>query len=117
MKRLLTVVFAGVLVGLVGWAVAQPPGPGDEPPVRLKKKEKLDKPDPKKPDPEKPDPMAEKPKKKPRLDDDLDPRDDPKLPPPVVTESNEREIMQRLARNTRLSEEKLGNRELGEGTR
>jgi hypothetical protein len=113
-RRLVAMLFLGCGLVLAGWA--QPPsGDTQEPPVRLKKKKKTQPEQP--PDkPERPETQPEL-KKKPKLDEDadLDPRDDLKLQ--GKQESEEDEILQRIARNTRLSEEKLANREVGEGTR
>jgi hypothetical protein len=83
--------------------------------VRLKKKNKPAAPPEAKP--EQPQPPAEPPKPKPKFDDqaELDPRDD--LKPQPAEEPERNEILERLAKNTRLSEEKLANRELGEGVR
>jgi hypothetical protein len=93
-------------------ATQAPSGDTQEPPVRLKKKKKAQ---PEQP-PDRPESQPE-PRKKPKLDEDadLDPRDDLKLQ--GKQESDEDELFQRIARNTRLSEEKLANRETGEGTR
>ena len=54
---------------------------------------------------------------KPKLDEEerLDPKDDLKLP--AGETRDEQEILERIARNARTSEDRLGNRELGEGTR
>src|SRR6185436_3305250 len=112
--------------------LAQPPGSdGQGPPVRLKRKKprtqeeppprpekKVEQPDPA----EKPDP-AEEPKKKPdglrkpKLDEEerLDPKDDLKLP--GGEQQDEHEILERVARNARTSEERITHRELGESTR
>ena len=115
MKRYLAAFLLGAFL-LSSWALAEPPaGDAPEPPVRLKKKKKAqpevppDKPEVK---PEKPEP-----KPKPKLDEDpqLDPRDDVKLP--RNEEDSESDIMRRLTKNARLSEEKLAKRETGEGTR
>jgi hypothetical protein len=111
-------IFASLLLGfgIVLAGSAQPPsGDTQEPPVRLKKKKKAQPEQP--PDkPERPEQQPEV-KKKPKLreDGDLDPRDDLKLE--GKQESEEDQILERITRNTRLSEEKLANREVGEPTR
>jgi hypothetical protein len=117
MKRLLPVMLLTLGIVLSVWATADPPLPDTpEPPVRLKKKKKVEA------EPEKPDKVEAKPEappdrpRKPKLDEDeLDPRDDVKMP--RNEEPDENEILKRITRNTRLSEEKLGNREVGESTR
>src|SRR5262245_57090829 len=117
MKRLLVTLMLSGAVLLSDGATAQPPATGDEPPVRLKKKkiDKPEKPEPTKPDADGPDPEP-LPPRKPKLDDpDLDPRDEAKRP--EQAEPDGTAILKRLARNTRLSEEKLGQREIGEPTR
>src|SRR5207245_8003829 len=48
-------------------------------------------------------------------EDSLDPENDLKTPP--GEKRDEKEILERVARNARLSEERITNRELGEGTR
>ncbi len=118
MKTLLSACVLGCFL-LAGWTIAEPPADDtQDQPVRLKKKKKADKPEAA---PEKPEPKPEKPpetKPKPKLDEDagLDPRDDVKLPQ-NEQEDEENDILRRLARNSRLSEEKLAKRETGEGTR
>jgi hypothetical protein len=97
-------------VALAGLSWAQdPPADRPEPPVRLKKKNKpeADKPDPGKQGDKVPEPprrLQEKPKPE-------DERDDP------VPEEDEQEVLARVAKNMRASEERLGNKEVGEGTR
>lgn len=134
-KKVVALILCGA-IGLTGWSLAQPPGdlPSDlpDPPLRLKKKGQEPKkvePDPSK-DPElKPEekPKEKKPEDKlpgedePRLDDlpqledddQLDELDD--LVPP--DEEEKEDILGRIARNTRRSEERLANKELGEGTK
>jgi hypothetical protein len=114
-KTLIRSLVLALSIGLVGWSIAQPPAEPEEPPVRLKKKKKTTPEKPESP-PEKPEPLPE-PKKKPKLDEDadLDPRDDIRMP--QGEEPEEDEIIRRIIRNTRLSEEKLANRETGEATR
>jgi len=128
MKRPTLIVLLAALVTLAGWAVAQPPASKDQegPPVRLKRKKQRPVQEEPAARPEKkveqPDPVEEPKKKpdgpqKPKLDEEerLDPKDDLKLP--AGEEKDEREILDRVARNARTSEERITNRELGESTR
>lgn len=110
MKRILAIVILGVGILVADWAAAQPPEPGAEPPVRLKKKKK-EKPEEKNPD--KAEPMPPK-KVKPDEEPDLDPRDEAKPGEPAAQDSAA--ILKRLERNARLSEEKLGKRDVSEPT-
>lgn len=93
---------------------ADPPGEPEEPPVRLKKKDRpgAPKPEPeKKVEPEpKPEPMPE-PKPEPMPDE----KGEPDAPPPP--EETEEEILDRLLKNTKKAQDRLANREVGEGTR
>src|SRR5438270_3824043 len=127
MKRPTLIVLLAALVTVAGWAVAQPPASKDQdPPVRLKRKKQrpAQEEPPAKPEKkvEQPDPVEEPKKKpdgpqKPKLDEEerLDPKDDLKLP--AGEEKDEREILERVARNARTSEERITHRELGESTR
>jgi hypothetical protein len=97
---------AGVL--FVGLAFADdPPGQPDDPPVRLKKKDKVD---PDKTDPAKP-PMKDE--KKEQLKK-AEPKDEPE---PATPQEDEAEVLNRVAKNIRMAEEKIANKELGDNTR
>jgi hypothetical protein len=126
---------AMLLVGaifLVGLAVGDEPEPGpgvwgrfapnadDEPPVRLKRKKRAGEP----PAPEK-QPAKEKPKARddeppPAQEKDKEKAKDDEPPVPEdgrpVEEGDEKEVLERVERNMRDVEEKLGNREVGEPT-
>src|SRR5579863_7883873 len=112
-----------VALGVTGWVMAQPPSLDQpEPPVRLKKKKKTPAVEVEPPGPEKPPVKPEDPKepnkpKKPKLDEDehLDNKDDLKLPEGEMVD--EQEVLQRVAKNARVSEERLASCEVGEGTR
>ena len=126
MKRPSLIVLLAGALALASWVVAQPPAPeGQDPPVRLKRKKQRpaqEQPPPKPDKAEQPDP-AEDPKKKPddrpkpKLDEEerLDPKDDLKLP--AGEPRDVKEVLERITRNARLSEERLTNRELDERTR
>ncbi len=103
-RHILAVLLAGG-VFLTGWAFAQePPADKDEPPLRLKKKVSPDEPEPSK-EPKKPAAEEKKP-------------DEPgKEPEPAEPEENDKEVLDRVAKNMRSLEERLANKELGEGTR
>jgi hypothetical protein len=103
-RRTLAVLLAAGFL-LATWALAQEAQPPDkdEPPLRLKKKPRADE---EKPEPPK-KPAAEE--KKP---------DEPgKEPEPTEPEENEKEVLDRVAKNMRSLEERLANKELGDGTR
>jgi hypothetical protein len=112
--RVLCLLLAGgvVLAGLT-FAADDPQGP-EEPPVRLKKKNKLDaaKPEPKaeeKPQPEKPPmPPAEdkKPEAQPKEGDMGNP-----------AEEDEQEVLDRVARTMKAVQNRLANKELNDSTR
>jgi len=112
-----------ILVGLVsvafllaGLALAQDP-PGDDPPVRLKKKNRADAVEKGKEEPAKPvDPPPIDPKEKdPKVKDpkEKDPKEDAA---PEEPEMDEAEVLNRVGKNMRTSEDRLANRELTDGT-
>jgi 23S rRNA pseudouridine2605 synthase len=117
MTRRLVVLLLGGAVLLAGWVAAQeaPPDEG-EAPLRLKKKRRPGEPPPKA-DASKPGDKDRKktpPKDgKAKEDEPLDPEDGKSAEP----EEDEKELLQRVARNMRSVEEQLANRELGEPTR
>ena len=116
MNRRILVGLLSVGFVLAGLAIAQDPPGGDDPPIRLKKKnrpEVAEKPkeEPAKPaeppvDPKEKDPKAKDPKEKP-MDDAA----------PEQPEMDEGEVLNRVGKNMRTSEDRLANRELTDGTR
>src|SRR5262249_53780934 len=109
---LLGLVVLGLVLPLT-LAADDPPAGQDEPPVRLKKKERPGAPkdDPmKKPDPEK----NPEPDKKPDPDKKPEAKEDP---PPAEPAEGEEEILERLLKNTKKAQDRLANREVDEGTR
>jgi hypothetical protein len=107
-RRFVPLLVAALAVGLA-WA-DDPPDPGDAP-VRLKKKAKPGEPD--KADPAKP-PAGEDKEKKAKEPAKEDPRGQPE---PDQPQEDEKEVLQRVGKNMRSVEERLGNKELNEGTR
>jgi hypothetical protein len=104
---LLTVAFV-----LAGFVLA------DDPPPRLKKKARPVEDAPAKkeePDAKDKDKEQKKPAEPPRLPDKPKVDDDPDMPPPEE-EIDEQEVLNRVAKNMRASEDRLGNKELGEDT-
>jgi hypothetical protein len=107
--RLMALLLAGgvVFASLAAFA-DEPPADKDEPPLRLKKKNRPA------------DPPAKDEKAKPPLDEDKKPDKpdaDKGREPPPAPEEDEQEILQRITKNVRSVEERLANKELGEGTR
>jgi hypothetical protein len=100
---------------LAGLAVAQEAQPGgDDPPVRLKKKVKPDAGEKAKDDQPKPaDPPKDEPKDKPK--DEPKMGDEPAMPD--EPEADENEVLNRVGKNMRTSEDRLANRELNDSTR
>jgi hypothetical protein len=119
-RRLLPFLLAAMVL-VVGLGSAQEPAGPDDPPLRLKKKKRTGDapPAPKLPgagdkdnDPAKPKlPTQGGGKEKAKEDDPLEPEDGRADP-----EEDEKEVLDRIGRNMRGVEEKLGNRELGEPT-
>jgi hypothetical protein len=109
MRRLnLFLIASGML--LAGLALAQDPQPEpDDPPIRLKKKPRAEVPPP--PEPDKP-PVKDDKKDPPKKDDG---KGEPEQPP--APQEDEAEVLARVAKNLRLSEEKIANKELTDGTR
>ena len=103
---------SGVLFVGLAYADDPPSGQPDDPPVRLKKKDKVDpnKAVPDKPDPAKP-PMKDDKKEPPKK---ADAKDEPE---PATPQEDEAEVLNRVAKNVRMAEEKIANKELGDGTR
>ena len=102
---------AGLLVAGLSFA-QEPPAQPDDPPVRLKKKHKADadKPPADKPDPAKP-PMKEEKKAPPKKEDGKE------EPAQTQPQEDEAEVLNRVAKNVRMAEEKIANKELGDNTR
>jgi len=89
----------------------------DEPAPRLKKKARPgDENAPKKEEPTPKEKTKEKPSQPPRLPDRPKVDDDPDIPPPEQ-EIDEQEVLGRVSKNMRAAEERLDNKDLGEGTR
>lgn len=111
----LLLAFLIALGGLSAVADEPPADPGDAP-LRLKKKPKPPadnkadpaKPAEKKPDDKKPEPKAPAEKKPPEAKEE---------PAPALPEEDEKEVMERIARNVKSVEERLANKELDESTR
>src|SRR6266705_2171650 len=106
MKRPTLIVLLVAVVGLAGWAMAQPPAAeGQDPPVRLKRKKRSAQ-EQEQP-PAKPDKVEQPDPPKPKLDEEerLDPKDDLKLP--AAEKRDEQEILERIARNAHTSEDRL----------
>jgi hypothetical protein len=118
MMRRVAVGLLAVALAVAGLAVAQEPG--DEPPLRLKKKdrpaaadkakEEVPKGDPARP-PEPPEKKPDAPKEQPK--DGADEPPDAGAPP----EMDEQEVLGRVNKNMRAAEDRLANRELNDGTR
>ncbi|HZT80236.1 MAG TPA: hypothetical protein VFA26_08440 [Gemmataceae bacterium] len=128
MTRRIAVLLCAAVVALAGWGFAQEPGGDDlpEPPVKLKRKqrppadapkdEKLPPVEGKKGDAPKDDAKKDDAKKDDARKDDMKKDDD--LPDDGdMPEEDEKEILNRVGKNMRLSEDRLANKELGEGTR
>jgi hypothetical protein len=99
---------------LAGLAIAQDPPGGDDPPVRLKKKHHPDAADK---GPEEPPKPAEPPKDSPKPKDE---KKDPKEADPGAAdepEVDEAEVLNRVGKNMRTSEDRLDHAELNDGTR
>jgi len=108
MMRVLTVFLLGFTL-LAGLVVADDTKDKPEPPVRLKKKNKPAADEAPKP------PAAEEKKPEPPMPPRAkDGKEDPE-PAPAETE-DEKEVLNRISRNMRSAEDRLANRELGEGT-
>jgi hypothetical protein len=120
MNRRWLPLIAGALI-LTGMAVLadEPPADQGEPPVRLKKKNKPN-------DPTKPPMVEEKDDKK--VDKKDDKKDDKKAPEkpeampdkdglPIGDDEDEKEILERIGRNMKASEDKIANKELDDATR
>lgn len=128
--RSIIVGLLAVGVALGGWAAAQDSTP-DEPPLRLKKKNrpaeepKAEAPkEPKEPkaneEPAKPAPPPRPDKPDQPKDNDreqLKPKGGPEGPEATEPEVDEQEVLNRIGKNMRTSEDRLANRELTDGTR
>jgi hypothetical protein len=115
-RRLLPMLLA-VLMVVVSFGSAQQPGEPGDGPLRLKKKKRAgDVPAPKEPGKEeegKPKEKAPPGKEKAKEEDDLPEPEDGR----PDTEEDEKVVLERIGKNMRGVEEKLGNRELGDPTR
>jgi hypothetical protein len=115
-RRCLALLLAALvgLYGLVAIADEPPPSEPGDAPLRLKKKPKAED---KKPEPAQPAPKAPDNKKP---DEKMPERDKDEAkdgPAPVDLEKDEKEVMERLARNVRSVEERMGKGDLGDATR
>jgi len=106
---------------LAGLAIAQDPPGGDDPPVRLKKKNRPDVAEPAKEDQPKPaDPPKEEPKEKdpkPKDPKAKDPKEGDEPAQPDEPEMDQAEVLNRVGKNMRTSEDRLDHRELTDATR
>lgn len=121
MIRRLFPLLTGTVLLLTGMVLAaDEPGP-DQPdaPLRLKKKKKPDMAEPAKPDPAKP-PMDEdkKPgeKKEDKKMEDM-PGEITKDGEPIDPDEDDKEVLERVAKNMKAFEDRLANKELNDGTR
>lgn len=114
-RSLAAVVLLVLVAGLAGIGFADEPPGGDEP-VRLKKKKKPrieEKPE-QKPEPKKENKEEKKEEKKAdRPEKEKTPRDTE----PADDDADEREVLDRIARNLKKVEDRLANRELSDATR
>jgi hypothetical protein len=128
-RRVVPFILTGAIL-FVGLAVGDEPEPGKgdsgEPPLRLKRKKRAAEPPAQEKDKEK-GRQGDKEKEKPKAKDDEAPvgkdkekakDDEPPVPEDgrAAEEADEKEILERVQRNMRGVEEKLGNRELGDPT-
>lgn len=113
-RRVVLLVGLAIFVATLAPAADEPAIPGDEPPLRLKKKKKADAPPPaaeekkqeeKKPEEKKEQAKEEMPGEITRDGEPIDPGED------------EKEVLNRVARNMKSVEERIVNKELNEGTR
>jgi hypothetical protein len=110
---LLSVVF------LIAVALAQEPA-GDDPPVRLKKKVRPDAAEKAKEEPPKPaEPPRDEPKEKEKekAKEAKEPKEGDEPPAAEQPETDEAEVLNRVGKNMRTSEDRLANRELTDATR
>jgi hypothetical protein len=111
--RRIVVGLVGVVFAIAGLAIAQdPPGTGDDPPVRLKKKHHPEANDKGPVAPPKP---AEPPKDEPKPK--AGPKDAPEPGAADEPEGDESEVLNRVGKNMRTSEDRLDRGELNDGTR
>lgn len=119
-RRLLTFVVGVIVAATFAVAADEPPPEQNDAPLRLKKKKKADmgepKPEPKLPLETKPDDKKPDDKKNEKKADDL-PGPITKDGEPVDPEEDEKEILERVARNAKTVEDRLVNKEINEGTR
>jgi hypothetical protein len=112
MIRRIVVGLLSVTFVLAGLAVAQDPPGGDDPPVRLKKKNRPDAAEQPKEEPPKP---AEQPKEKdPKA---KEPKEGDEPAQPEEPQQDQAEVLNRVGKNMRTSEDRLDHGELTDGTR
>jgi hypothetical protein len=107
-RRITMVLVLSVLIGGGVAAIGQAPDDKDEPPVRLEKKKKN--PEAGKDEVKPPQPNPEQAKK-----DDKG-KEEPRPDVPAEPQEDREEILNRILKNTRVSEERLANKEVGEPT-
>jgi hypothetical protein len=114
-RRCLALLLAALvaLCGISAVADEPPTDPGDAP-LRLKKKAKAEE---KKPEAPKPAPKNAEEKKADEKKPDREKDEAKDAPVPSAPDKDEKEVMERLARNLRTVEERLGKGDSGEGTR
>jgi len=116
MTRRIVTFLVGVIAAAT-LATADEPAP-DQPdaPVRLKKKKKADLPEPVKPDDKKD--LEKRPEEK-KPDKKVDDKPEPltKDGEPMDAEEDEKEVLERVARNMKTVEERLVNKEINDSTR
>lgn len=117
MKRGLMIAALSVMLTLGNVVFADEPSPdGKEPPVRLKKKNKLSSEARERP---RPDDGPLKPKEEKEKPDPLKLRDPKEEPEPAADEPevDQQEMLNRIAKNMRSAENRLANQELGDDTK
>jgi len=119
--RRILVTLVSVSFLLAGLAIAQPPSGGDEdPPVRLKKKfrpEGAEKPQAEPKKEEKPQEPPKDPKKENDPKKEKDPKKPDDLGDPIDSDMDEGEVLNRVGKNMRSSEDRLDRAELNDSTR
>ncbi len=115
MIRRIVVGLLSVTFLLAGLAIAQDPAGGDDPPVRLKKKPQPDAAEPPKEEQPKP---AEPPKEQPKEKDPKakEPKEGEEPDQPEKPEMDEAEVLNRVGKNMRTSEDRIDRAELNDAT-
>src|SRR5262245_40971870 len=105
-RRIVAILLMAVLACWAGLSVAQ--APDDKEPVRLKKKAGTDKKEPATPE--------KRPAKDPAAKPENQPKDEPRTDEPRTPDEDEEVLLQRVAKNLKVAEEKLAKGDLGEAT-